>query len=111
MEDRFRFRIWKPAFSEMDYDAFMISDGSVVDNYGLEIGGEPILMQCTGLKDRNGKLIYEGDVMNYRTPFAIEWYQKCGGYSPWSEDQRYVDPETLEIIGNIYENPDLLEKK
>lgn len=81
-----------------------------------------ILMQSTGLKDKNGVEIFEWDVV-------IAWSQGVKGtfeikrridglwllYPAWKDGQFwYLSPtedgcETIEIIGNIYENPDLIE--
>ena len=89
---------------------------------------EGILMQFTGLQDCNGVDIYEGDIIEL-------WYEICSGeYREYSdkgmvcfenglfkikcidEQQEYdfdffhhVDDSTKEVIGNIYENPELLE--
>jgi uncharacterized phage protein (TIGR01671 family) len=71
----------------------------------------------TGLKDKNGKEIYEGDVfnlgdirINYEVSFKDDYYggRQIGnksrvGLSHWIEK--------IEIIGNIYENPELLTAK
>jgi uncharacterized phage protein (TIGR01671 family) len=73
-------------------------------------------MQFTGLKDRNGREIYEGDVVRHeplgyerRTESLVEFFE--GGFLPFSDSDDgapYPDPEKVEIIGNIYENPELL---
>lgn len=79
-----------------------------------------VLMQSTGLKDKNGKEIFEGDIVNYKGRKAIiKWH---GSYASFI--YRFVDelnkrsaewyPLYLaylkcEVIGNIYENPELLE--
>lgn len=77
------------------------------------------LMQFTGLRDKNGKEIYDGDILNHPDRFSedtlvIEWV-----YDRWSiveyykgevnhmADYKFYD---CEIIGNIHENPELLKE-
>jgi uncharacterized phage protein (TIGR01671 family) len=98
--------------------------------------GDVILCQYTGLKDKNGKDIYEGDVLKYKPYYnlgyekkyivgAVEWGETgdSDGYSyghhyEWiCEDCSLADIAdgkykgfSCEIIGNIYENPELLKE-
>jgi uncharacterized phage protein (TIGR01671 family) len=76
-----------------------------------------ILMQYTGLKDNNGKEIYEGDVVKetWRVEPCLVGFD-YGQFALCSPDGTYYTElysqdmdENLEIIGNIYENPELLK--
>ena len=86
-----------------------------------EIDDEDIdLIQCTGLKDKNGTLIYMGDVVKDDATNSIYKVgeKKCAIYL---ENDEYIGyfhelsmafaEKRLEVIGNIYENPELLEVK
>ncbi|WP_297456036.1 YopX family protein [Persephonella sp.] len=89
-------------------------------------GHEAHLMQYTGLKDKNGKEIYEGDIVRvnidelppyttvgqivYSAPaFALK--NKSGALESLELlIMNYAPEKVLEVIGNIYENPELLEE-
>lgn len=70
-----------------------------------------ILLQYTGLLDKNGKEIYEGDVIADRYHKGlVEWHDGIGAWSwPHGEDWGMIFAEDVEIIGNIYETPELLK--
>jgi hypothetical protein len=71
------------------------------------------LMQYTGLKDKNGKEIYEGDVLKWENDAIgkVEWlHDGFVVYFPnWNRaHRRLFGSKKMEVIGNIYENPELL---
>ncbi len=69
--------------------------------------GSVILMQFTGLKDKNGKEIYEGDMVRHdgRIPLDEEvTFDGAAFYPVYSAPSQH-----WEVIGNIYENPELLK--
>ena len=78
------------------------------------------ICQCTGIKDKNGKLIWENDIVNCLT-------EECYGYIGWNESEAgfyfnvlledgsfeeehiYDYQDCIEVIGNTFDNPELLE--
>lgn len=78
--------------------------------------GMPI-MQYTGLKDKNGKEIFEEDVLSGDFPDVVFWDDDRGQWrlrnseNPDDTLWEILRDNNPEIIGNIYENPELLESK
>lgn len=138
MNDRFKFRVYvteNDAYPEkvgyVNTEDFYIHPDGEESYFNADYDfAESVIEQCTGLKDKNGKLIYEGDIVkgkatigegNFEYLGCIKWYyqseligwyveNKDGG--AWELKQIHAkisaDNITGEVIGNIHENADLL---
>ena len=145
MQDRLKTRLWDAEEKIMHYTDFVItSTGYVaklqpmyeleedengdeveiqskkeffIDQTDFEFDKKMIVMQSTGLKDKNGKLIYEGDVVKIANGsingevaeglHVVKWFvnkwQGCPSWLVNSTDTSHY----IEVIGNIYENSEL----
>jgi uncharacterized phage protein (TIGR01671 family) len=88
---------------------------------GLVHGESGILMQSTGIKDKNGKEIFEGDILapmpnDYKDEYKGSWkvVYHDGAYFGEDSDGHHITwlpywtEEQFEVVGNIYENPELM---
>lgn len=122
MQDRFKFR----AFYQGRFIYKSLTDANYYDKDNKCIGlantlpNDLVWEQCTGLKDINGVWIYEGDIIRledsesciYHTKCVWNSYYKAGYYLICGStgQEFYITRNDLEVIGNVYENPELLEK-
>ena len=73
--------------------------------------GYIILEQDTGIKDKNGKKICEGDIVRVSYGYNYEVRQFRTGAWWIGRDDLYAWADSSEVIGNIHENPELLEEE
>ena len=123
MNRELKFRAWNPSRNNMDLNP-VVSDGSdggetsyVHLNDAIACHDE-ILMQFTGLLDSNGKEIYEGDILSlsedpntYEVAFrGCEYVLLNPDKSLWGRLAKLQEiPLNPQVIGNIYENSELLQ--
>ena len=139
MKRKIKFRVWSVKEGLMS-DPFTFRDIMSDELFGMSITpfidiftGVPvdeveddtkyILMQYTGLKDKNGKEIYEGDLIQLQDPYNMSWANGCaevvfsneyvGGWVVQNGKHNLnlgSRQNHLKIIGNIHQNPELLTK-
>jgi uncharacterized phage protein (TIGR01671 family) len=119
----FTFRAWLNPEKKMyigfdwdscDYDGWVeFNDGQLMSRIDLRNNCE--IMQFTGLKDKNGRDIFEGDIVRYEHSNPTGW-QEYIRVVTWNEKAAAFEVPTagiftrnIEVIGNIYENPELVE--
>ena len=124
----FNFRVWDPANRQMmplgvlDLNVGVIRTSSYDTLDGHEKTGDVmqnyVMQQSTGLKDKCGRSIYEGDIlMVIKVPAACEveyvgsafgfWCPPDGDHSAFESLADWTSADGYEIIGNNFENPEL----
>lgn len=121
MTREIKFRAWDKTNKKMypsektdnpkGLDFGVMSDGEIwIWN---RLGGTPVddleLLQYTGLTDKKGKAIYEGDIVRTdRNYFKDNWIVKDIREIFAIENDYNIDSDSIEVIGNVHENPELL---
>jgi uncharacterized phage protein (TIGR01671 family) len=108
MNREIKFRFWDKEVKKMSNDLFCNIDKSINNAFTQE---NLIPLQYTGLKDKSGKEIYEGDILQLAgIRVAVEWQDDFWStYGGWNYDDASLFNNLFqsEVIGNIYENPEL----
>ena len=123
-----KFRAWTEEGKAMYYDAYPFKDDTLLLSYD-EIAfdevpaGDFTLMRSTGLKDKNGSEIFDGDIVKYEAGCntvteEVVYDKNFAGFGVKDADANIIftfgelaediDLSSLEVVGNIYENPELL---
>ena len=126
-----KFRAWTEEGKVMYYDVYPFKDDTLLLSYD-EIAFDEvpasdfILMQSTGLLDKNGNEIFEGDIVKYEAGCntvteEVVYDKNFAGFGvkdadaviifTFGELAEDIDLHSLEVIGSIYENPELLEEE
>ena len=115
MTDRFKFRVWDKEFKQYWTDEeikenaawLLFPDNDNIENIEIE--------QCTGIKDKNGKPVFEGDILSDYDgfKFLVRWNALELKYvfipiSKNNSEDLDIYPNECELVGNIHANEELL---
>ena len=107
-----KFRAWDGERMYWPYSLHFNNIGNVAYciNPNMDEIRRPILMQYTGLKDKNGVEIYEGDIIYYK--YAMQGGIQCNAQHVIEWDEQFACfngyRNGCEVIGNIHQHPELL---
>lgn len=110
MTREIKFRAWEFDERKMYYNWPVLKfNGETMYPFHPDVDTDRELMQFTGLTDKNGKEIYEGDIVKTAPKVFHKVIFNRGEFQISMVSLAYKRESEVEVIGNIYENPELLK--
>ena len=105
LNDRFTFRLWSNRLKRYlgQSPCIGLEEGYFANVHTLE--DNQVIEQCTGLRDKNGKLVFEGDIIQdwNRALYRVFWFDELAQFCIDFHSLHQAFDERFHVVGNIHE--------